>query len=135
MGNKFLGYLRTLGLKDTILGKNLNGDETDKERNEKANAELIQFLNEKSLSLIMREATDNGREAQKILSDHNAGNGKPRIISLNAKLTSLKKEPNESVIDNVIRTEVNVSGIKKCRRINKWRFDNCHDFKRTAWHV
>ena len=27
---KFLGYLRTLGLKDTILGKNLNGNETDK---------------------------------------------------------------------------------------------------------
>ena len=55
---KFLGYLHTLGLKDAILGKNLNGDETDTERNGEAYNELIQFLDDKSLSLIMREASD-----------------------------------------------------------------------------
>ena len=79
---KLLGYLHTLNLKDAILGKNLNGDETDTERNEEAYNELIQFLDDKSLSLIMREATDNGREAPRILRDHYAGKGKPRIISL-----------------------------------------------------
>ena len=87
-----------LGLKDTILGKKLNEDETDKERNE-------EFLDDKSLSLIMRKASDNGREVQRILCDHCAGDSKPRIISLYTKLTTLKKEPNESVTDYVIRTE------------------------------
>ena len=51
---KFLGYLCTLGLKDAISAKNPNGDETDTERNEEAYAKLIQFLNDKSLSLVMR---------------------------------------------------------------------------------
>ena len=31
-GTKFLGYLHTLGLTGAILGKNLNGDETDTEK-------------------------------------------------------------------------------------------------------
>ena len=97
-----------LGLKDTILGKNLNGYESDKERNEEAYAKLIQFLDDKSLSFITREATDKGKEALRILRNHYAGNGKPRIISLYTKLTSLKKEPNERVPDNVIRTEAMV---------------------------
>ena len=70
---KFLAYLHTLGLKDTILGKNLSGDETDTERNEEAYNELIQFLDDKSLSLIMREASDNGREILRILCDHYTG--------------------------------------------------------------
>ena len=75
---KFLGYLPTLGVKDTILGKNLNEDKTDTERNEEAYNELIQFLDDKSLSLIMREASDNGREALRILRDHFAGKGKTK---------------------------------------------------------
>ena len=66
---KFFGYLHTLGLKDALLVKNLNGDETDTERNEEAYNELIQFLDDKNLSLIMREASDNGREALRILPD------------------------------------------------------------------
>ena len=81
-----------MGLKGAILGKNLNGDETDTERNEEAYNELIQFLDDKSLSLIMREASGDGREALRILRDHYAGKGKPRIISLYNELTSLKKD-------------------------------------------
>ena len=80
-----------MGLKDAILGKNVNGDEIDTERNEEAYNELIQFLDDKSLFLIMREASDNGREALRILRDHYAGKGKPRIISLYTELTSLRK--------------------------------------------
>ena len=53
----------------------------------------------------MREASDNGREALRILHDHYAGKGKPRIISLYTQLTSLKKEQNEGVTDYIIRTE------------------------------
>ena len=77
---KFLGYLYTLGLKDAILGKKLNWDETDTERNEEAYNELIQFLDDKSLSLITREASDNRREALSILRDHYAGKGNKELF-------------------------------------------------------
>ena len=109
---KVLAYLHTLSLKDAILGKNLNGDETDMERNEEVYNELIQFLDYKSLSLIMREASDNGREALRILRDHYAGKGKPRIISLYTELTSLRKGQNEGVTDYIIRTEATVTALR-----------------------
>ena len=114
---KFVGYLQKLGLKDTILGKNLNRDETDTERNEEAYNELIQFLDDKSLSLIMREASDNGREALRILRDHYAGKAKPRIISLYTELTSLRKEQNEGVTDYIIRTEATVTALRNAGEI------------------
>ena len=40
--------------------------------------------------------------------------GEPRNISLFSELTSLKKEPNESVTDYIIRTKSNVNITKKC---------------------
>lgn len=60
---KFLGHLRLMGLKETILS---TGD-IDEEKNEECYAKLIQFLDDKSLSLVMREATDDGRKALEIL--------------------------------------------------------------------
>lgn len=51
-------------------------------KNEEIFAELIQFLDDKSLSLVMRDAQDDGRKAWKMLSEHYAGTGKPRVISL-----------------------------------------------------
>ena len=109
---KFLGYLHTLGLKVAILCKNLNGYETDTERNEEAYNELIQFLEEKSLSLIMREVSDNRREALRVLRDHYEGKGKPRIISLYTELTSRRKEQNEDVTDYIIRIEATVTTLR-----------------------
>ena len=53
---KFLGYLHMLGLKDAILGKKFHGDKTDMERNDEAYNKLIQFLDDKSLSLIIRDS-------------------------------------------------------------------------------
>ena len=53
----------------------------------------------------MREAADNGRKALKILHGHYAGKEKPRVISMNTQLTSLKKHTDESVTDYVIKTE------------------------------
>lgn len=59
---KFLGHMRLEGLKDTILSTT----EPDPEKNAECYAELIQFLDDKSLSLVMREAADDGRKALKI---------------------------------------------------------------------
>ena len=101
----YLVYLRSFGLKDTILSVNLTGKYRDNEKNEETYAELVQFLDDKRLSLIMREAADNGRKVFNILRGHFEGKGKQRVISLYTQLTSLKKDSNESVTDYVIRTE------------------------------
>lgn len=100
---KFLGYMRLQKLKDTILSP--PDTDVDEAKNEEAFAELIQFLDDKSLSLVMRDAIDDGRKALAILRQHYAGSGKPRIISLYTELTSLVKRSDESVTDYVIRAE------------------------------
>ena len=71
---KFLAHMRLLKLKDTILP-------SEEEANATKN-ELIQCLDDTSLSLVMRDATDDGRKALQILRDHYANQGKPRIITL-----------------------------------------------------
>lgn len=107
---KFLGHLRLLGLKAAILS--VDEDEEDGEKNEEAYAELIQVLDDKSLSLIMREAADDGRKALKILREHYAGKGKPRVISLYTELTSLQKAADESVTDYIIRAETAITALR-----------------------
>ena len=82
---KFLGYMKIRKLKHVLVGE----EEVSADDNENAFAELIQFLDERSISLIMREARDDGRKAFQLLRDHYAGTGKPRIIALYTQLTSL----------------------------------------------
>ena len=100
---KFFGYMTLQKLKDTILAA--NDDDVYQGKNELAFAELIQFLDDKSLSLVMRDARDDDRKALQILRAHYAGSGKPRIISLYTELTSLVKQSHESVTDYIIRAE------------------------------
>ena len=54
----FLGHLRLQGLKDIILNEPYDGDDEEEDRNAEAYAELIQFLDDKSLSLVMQDAAD-----------------------------------------------------------------------------
>ena len=72
---KFKGYLRINKLHKT-LEQATPGDE---DANAEIFALMVQFLDDKSLNLIIRDATDNGREAYKILSEHYLGTSKPRI--------------------------------------------------------
>ena len=109
---KFLGHLRLQGLKETILTEPETEDEDDVAKNEEAYAELIQFLDDKSLSLVMREAPDDGRAALRILRDYYQGKGKPRIISLYTELTSLQKSTSESITDYVIRAETAITALR-----------------------
>lgn len=103
-----------LGLKDTILSKEEN---VDSEKNEECYAELIQFLDDKSLSLVMHDATDDGRKALQILQDYYASQGKPRIIALYTELTSLKKADNETVTDYIIRAEKAVTSLRNAKEV------------------
>ena len=103
---KFLGYLNVRKLKATILAP--ENEEIDEDKNEEAYAELIQCMDEKSLSLIMR---DDGWKALTILQDHYAG-VKPRVISLYMELTSMAKSSSETVTDYVIRAETAAAALK-----------------------
>ena len=107
---KFLAYMLLQKLKSVILTP--EGEEIDRDKNELAYAELIQFLDEKSLSLVMRDAADDGRKALSILRAHYAGSGTPRIIALYTELTSLTKQRDESVTDYVIRAETAATALK-----------------------
>ena len=109
---KFLGYMKLRKLKDVLVSED---DEVDEEKNETAFAELIQFLDERSLSLVMRDARDDGRKAFQILRDHYAGSGKPRIITLYTQLTSLKKGPSETTTDFVLRAETAANALKNAK--------------------
>ena len=108
---KLLGYMKIKKLKDVFVG---DDDAPDAERNEMAFAEMIQFLDERSLSLVIRDANDNGRKAFKILREHYAGSGKPRIITLYNQLASLKKSSSESLTDFIIRAETSATALKTC---------------------
>ncbi|GFR58842.1 CCHC-type zinc finger, nucleic acid binding protein a [Elysia marginata] len=101
---KFLGYMKLCGLDEVLknldLEGHLNADET---KNAEVSAEL---------SLIIRDAENNGRSAMKILRRHYRPKGKPRVITLCTELTSLMKSTNESVTDYLIRAETACASLK-----------------------
>ena len=69
----------------------------DEDLNELAFSELIQFLAEHSLSLVIQNAKDNGREAFKVLRHFCSTSSKARVISLYNQLTTLTKCDLETV--------------------------------------
>ena len=97
---KFLAYMKLRKLKKTILPS----EAIDNNKNEEAFSELVQFLDDTSLGLIIRDARDNGRKALEILREHYAGTGKPRIISLYTVLTLLQalKNAREVISDSLL---------------------------------
>ncbi|XP_061782220.1 uncharacterized protein [Nerophis lumbriciformis] len=109
---KFLGHLRLLGLKATALREPQDGSEDDAKQNEDAYTELIHLLDHTSLSLVTREAADDGRKALKILREHYVGKGNERVIRLYVKLTSLHKVANESVSDYLLRAQTLITALQ-----------------------
>ncbi len=111
---KMLGHFHLSGLKDTVLREPVSEAEiaADENKNADAYAELILLLDDKSLSLVMRDAPNNGRKALEILREYYAGRGKPRIINLYTTLTSLQKASDESVMDYIIRAETAITALR-----------------------
>ena len=98
---KVLGYMKLKKLKEILVGTS----PVDADKNETAFAELMQFLDDRSLSRVIREAKDDGREAFRILREFYAGSSKPRVITLYNQLTTSMKGNSETVIDYMIRAE------------------------------
>ena len=87
-----------------------------KTKNATVFAELIQFLYDTSLTLVIREAQDNGRKALAILREHYLPKGKPKIVSLYTELRSLKKN-SETTTEYIIRTEAISNSLKQAGEI------------------
>ena len=114
---KFKAYLRLQKLADV-----LNPVEDDEEnpvpgtddvtRNGDLFAELIQCLDDRSVSLIIRDADGDGRKAFKVLREHYRGVGKPRVISLYTELTTLSKSATENCTDYIIRAETAATALR-----------------------
>ena len=104
---KFLAHLRLQNLFDVI-----EEAVPDVGKNARVYAELVLLLDDVSLSLVMRDAKENGKKAIDILREHYSGKSKPRIISLYGELASLKMTASESVTDYVIRAETSATSLK-----------------------
>ena len=87
------------------------------EKNAIVFAKVVQYLNDKSLSLVIRNARDNGRKATTILRKQYLSKGKLNIISLYIELTSLRRLESESIIDYIIRTENISHALKEAREV------------------
>ena len=78
-------------------------NDIDVARNADVFAEIVQCLDDRSLTLVMRDAKDDGRKAIEILREHYVGKGKPRVIALYTELTSLKMSKDCGLTDYVLK--------------------------------
>ena len=81
-------------------------------KNADAYAELIQCLDDRSLTLVIREAANDGRKALSILREHYQSKRKPQVITLYTELTLLRMAGGENVIDYVLRAETAAALLK-----------------------
>ncbi|XP_067051318.1 uncharacterized protein [Acropora muricata] len=104
--------MRLQKLYDVVIPKEGETSGPNAEKRASAFAELVQCLDDRSLSLVIREANNDGREALKVLREHYQGKGKPRIIALYTELTSLHMGEGETTTDYIIRAETAATSLK-----------------------
>ena len=114
---KFKGHLRVQKLSSVLEQNGDNRGDNYEEKNALIYAELVQCLDDKSLSLIIRDCPDDGRAALELLRSHYLGSSKPRIICLYTELTSLTKQASESVTDYIIRVETAATSLKNAGEV------------------
>ena len=112
---KFLAFLRTKKLHEVVLTEKEGGKQNadvDASLNADAYSEIVQVLDDTSLSLVMREAPYNGRKALQILREHYKSSSKPKIIALYTELTTMCKSEAETCTDFTIRAETAAALLK-----------------------
>ena len=113
---RFVGHLRHQKLHSTILSPDEGGVATadlNAEKNAEAFAELSLCIDDRSLSLVLRDAKNDGRKALKILRTHYQSSSETRVIGLYTELTSLKKAEGENVTDYLLRGETAAAQLKQ----------------------
>lgn len=80
---KFLGHLRLQKLYDVVIPKEGDTEAPNADKNANAFAELVQYLDDQSLSLVLHEAKDDSRKALAVLREHYQGRRKLTNISRN----------------------------------------------------
>ena len=114
---KMLAYMKLKKLKKYILPTDGDTTAANPDKNEEAFAELIQFLDDTSLSPVIRDARDDGKKALEILHEHYAGSGKPIIISLYTQLTSLQKKYMETITEYIICAESAATALRSAGEV------------------
>ena len=104
---KFCGYLMTRKLHEV-----LTSEHPDTEKNRRVYAELVQLLDDRSLSLIIRNAKHDGKKKIGILREHYLGKGMPRVLNLYTQLSTLKMTEKEVVTDYMVRAETAATSLK-----------------------
>jgi hypothetical protein len=113
----FLAFMRIQKLHAALTVKDPTKVTDFDSKNAEAYAELVQLLDDRSLSLIIRDAADDGQGVLQILRNHYLPKGKPRLITLYTELTSLVKAKDESVTDYLIRAETTAASLKGCGEV------------------
>ena len=94
----------------------MSDDNLVQEKSAEAFAKLS-CLDDKSLTLIFRDAKDEGRNALKILCEHYLSSSETRVLGLHTELTSLKKDDGEDLTDYMLRAETTASMLKKAGEV------------------
>lgn len=118
---RFLAYLKTIGLRDAILGTGLAAGANAEEavevgrKNELAYAELCGCLDDKTLTLILYEAPDDGKKSLEILRCKFESEEKPRIVGLYTELTNVLMADGEDLADYLARVEKIVAALHRAK--------------------
>ena len=112
---KFLGFMRLQKLHTVFMP--VDNEPPSAEKNAEAFAELIQCLDDRSLSLVIRDAMDDGKKALQILREYYLGKSKPKVIALYTELTTLSKREGECVTDYMLRAETAATMLKSAGEV------------------
>ena len=97
---KILGYTQLRKLKDILVWQNNN---VNADKNETASLEVIHLLDDRSISLVIREVKDDGRKAFKILRE--------RVKTLYNQLTTLQKGTTENITTDYLMKAENSNSL------------------------
>jgi len=112
---KFLGFMRLQKLHTVFMP--VDNEPPSLEKNAEAFAELIQCLDDRSLSLVIRDAMDDGKKALQILREYYLGKSKPKVIALYTELTTLSKREGKCVTDYMLRAETAATTLKSAGEV------------------
>ena len=111
---KFKGHLRLRKLHEVLeMEESEDDDDESEEQNALVFAELIQLIDDRSLSLIINDCANDGKKALKTLRKHYMSNSKSRVIGLYTELTCLQLQEGQELTDFIIKAETAATRLKE----------------------